>query len=109
MSDFGDFLRAARLGFRRLPPPMPPVWMRIEAGGPPWRVQLAWDARQMGDMSCRGNHVVWWEGDASELITASPTLLSLDAGAVPREMLLSDDGREIRSLSRPAPAQKRRK
>ena len=67
MSEFGDFLRAARLGFRRLSPPMPPVWMRVEAGGPPWRVQIAWDARQMGDLTPgRSTYVAWWEGDTSE-------------------------------------------
>lgn len=95
---FGDYLRAARLGFHQLPKSEPPIYMRIEPWGTSfWKIQFAWNAKQMGELVDRygRKHVVWWEGDYNELVLSSPVLRKFLTTRIPCELILDDKGEEV--------------
>jgi hypothetical protein len=94
---FGAYLRASRLGFH---------WseahnrfIRMSAcGSGLWLVEICtqdglFDSR----LPRRDKHIVWWEGDAQGLLSASPVLVALasDPGLEPGELytlILNDAG-----------------
>jgi hypothetical protein len=94
------------MGFRQVQHG-PKFWMRVEAGGPPWRVSLAMDARQMGKVAEHGGemHVCWWEGDprGDTVYAESEALRSISERDLPCVLWLDDDGRRLARQRHPTP------
>lgn len=92
-SNFGQCLRAHRLGFRWCEPLQ--GFLRISAGALPWTLDLS-DAESLPVMmpSARKNYVCWWELDVGELLALSPALKALVGAKVSglKTFLVDDDG-----------------
>lgn len=97
MTAFGQYIRAARLGYywsRRLN-----AWVRISdapSGG--WLVEVATHV-EATDKSPTRLHRAWWEGaNPEEAIRRAPALMRMQplGAKEKRTLLLGDDGEEAR-------------
>jgi hypothetical protein len=89
-TQFGDTLRAHRLGYRWVDGLQ--RWVRMEVGIPgagkdgEFYVYLARNASDMSFKGMRTNYVCWWEGDddpAIQILALSPALGRLADGIEP--------------------------
>ncbi|HET9554305.1 MAG TPA: hypothetical protein VFP50_15190 [Anaeromyxobacteraceae bacterium] len=107
MGALGDFIRAARLGFRWSE--QLGAFLRFGVlGEERWLVEIAPRGLLPGNVKTE-RHVVWWETQEGEpedhIVTLSPALLSLGSITSYRALTLDADGREV---TRPDPRRRSR-
>lgn len=92
---FGDYIRAARLGFHWSP--LLEAFLRIsDAPGGRWLAELSPPGRLPSNGSGK-KHRRWWDDqDPDELVRLSPALLKRARPPAPVSLLLDDDGAEVR-------------
>lgn len=93
MITFGQALRGYRLGFRWMDRWQ--AFIRIDAQGPPWRIDLypagLLPSRKIGS----GEHRAFWDGGvkrAEEILMMSPKVAAIKRVKQPVTLFLDDDG-----------------
>ena len=96
---FGQYLRAARLGYHRVK--TIDAWVRISDAhddrGSRWRIDVA-EGLVPGRETRPKNHRVWWEveGGEARLLEAIPLLATIrERATLPHTFYVDDGGEEI--------------